>query len=249
MLLCRTDIFELLEGANKNKIRQDSAIDLDWYADRRSPARSLLVRIANLRASLAFGDKTDVFSEFLPTTTFRQPTPKVLLDTTRHTPRDFLQLLKYIQSCCVDREVTTANLRSGIRKYSVGYFLPEIIDELEGYVTAVEAKEFFRLVGILRSRDFSVEQVYSLLDSEPTFLKKENIDVILRALFECSALGNVQRKARGQWFLTFRYRNRHATFNIGERLILHRGLWSALNLRVDPSWENDMLADEEGSVV
>lgn len=33
LLLCRTDLYERLPGPNKNKIRQDSGVSLDWYHD------------------------------------------------------------------------------------------------------------------------------------------------------------------------------------------------------------------------
>lgn len=244
ILLCRTDIFELLAGANKNKIRQDSCVELDWYADPSAPGDSMLVKIANLRASVAFGEKTDLLSEFFPKKTFGRPTMKVLLDTTRHTPRDFLQLLKYIQGCCTDDSISSENVKSGMRMYSIEYFLPEMIDELEGYATANEAKEFFHLVGSLRSREFSAKQIYEVLEKEKSSLRKDQVDVILRALFECSAIGNVQHRGSGGRFLTYRFRNRHATFNMKEKLMLHRGLWRALNLPVDPTWENELPADE-----
>jgi hypothetical protein len=238
LLLCRTDIFELIAGANKNKIRQDSALELNWYADSRAPSQSLLVKVANMRATLAFGSETELFREFFPRKVFsRQTTRKTLLETTRHTPRDFLQLLKYIQGYCTGPTVTSANVRSGIQRYSTEYFLPEIVDELEGYATASETKEFFQMVGSLRSRIFKVGQIYELLNKDSKALTQDKVDIILGALFECSAVGNIQQNARGQRFYTFRFRNRHATFNLKEPIILHRGLWRALNIPSDPNWD------------
>jgi hypothetical protein len=249
ILLCRTDIFELIAGANKNKIRQDSAVDLNWYSDPKDPEESWLVKIANLRATLAFRSRTDLFEEIIPKAVFqKRSTIKTLLDCTRHTPRDFLQLLKYIQKCCTGPQVTPSNVRSGMRKYSIEYFLPEILDELQGYCTGAEAKEFFQLVGSLRSRDFSAKALYEAAEREQRSLTREKIETILRALFECSAIGNVQIiAARGQRFLTYRFRNRHATFNLKESILLHRGLWWALNLPTDPRWDDDQIFPESGS--
>ena len=253
ILLCRTDIFELISGANKNKIRQDSAIDLNWYSDPNAPGESLLVKVANLRAKLAFGRETDLFQEFIPRRIYKEyrkfgkkgrSTIKVLLDTTRHTPRDFLQLLKFIQKCCTGPNVTVDNVQSGMREYSIKYFLPEIIDELEGYCTGAEAKEFFQLVGSTRSREFSARQLYDIAEAEQRPLSKEKIDTILRALFECSAIGNVQKQSGGSHFLTYRFRNRHATFNIKETILLHRGLWRALNMPNDPRWDDESAGQE-----
>lgn len=239
LLLCRTDIFELLEGANKNKIRQDSAVELDWYSNPSAPQKSRLVNVADLRATLACGRPIKVFEEFFPAKLFNRPTAQALLETTRHTPRDFLQLLKTIQASCRDGGITTTNIRNGIRTYSLEYFLPELIDELQGYVTSAEAREFFKVAGALRQRDFSIKEMYALSESNVSSLSREKIDTAVRALFECSGIGNIERRPDGQVIFTFKYRNRHATIDMNQRLILHRGLWRALNLPVDGTLEDD----------
>ncbi|SDL12221.1 hypothetical protein SAMN04489709_13235 [Paracidovorax citrulli] len=233
LLLCRTDIFELLDGANKNKIRQDSAIEMNWYTNPSSPSESRLVSIANLRAKIALGRNVNVLTEFFPPKLLGKKTSLLLLDNTRHTPRDFLQLLRMIQSACKQGGISADNIRNGIRRYSIEYFLPEIKDELQGYVDSGEIKEFFRLAGALRQRDFSQKELHALAEKEASSLSPEKIDVVLRALFECSGIGNIQNLERGQTHFTFRYRNRHAPFNIRERMLLHRGLWRAFNLPVD----------------
>ena len=233
LLLCRTDIFELLDGANKNKVRQDSSIEMDWYSNPSAPGESRLVSIANLRAKVALGRNVNVLGEFFPPKLFGQKTSMLLLENTRHTPRDFLQLLRMIQSACTDGGLSPENIRNGIRRYSIEYFLPEIIDELQGYVTSNEIKEFFRLTGAMRQRDFSQKELHALAVTEKSLLPAEKIDTVLRALFECSALGNIQTLERGQVHFTFRYRNRHTPFNIRQRMLLHRGMWRALNLPVD----------------
>lgn len=233
LLLCRTDIFELLDGANKNKIRQDSSIEMDWYSNPASPTESRLVSIANLRAKIALKRDTDVLREFFPKKLLGKKTSILLLENTRHTPRDFLQLLKMIQNACMIGELSPENIRNGIRRYSIEYFLPEIIDELQGYVESNEIKEFFRLAGALRQRDFYAKDLHVLAVKEKSFLTVEKIDTVLRALFECSAVGNIQVIKGGKVHFTFRYRNRHSPFNINQRMLLHRGMWRALNLPVD----------------
>ena len=64
IILCRTDLFERLPGPNKNKIRQDSAHEINWYHNPRNPHESLLVKLVNLRASIHFHRDVDVFSMF-----------------------------------------------------------------------------------------------------------------------------------------------------------------------------------------
>ena len=53
VVLCRTDLFEKLPGANTNKIRQDSAIVLDWYQDVRNVRSINLIKLINLRAKVS----------------------------------------------------------------------------------------------------------------------------------------------------------------------------------------------------
>ena len=67
IILCRTDIFEKLPDPNKNKIRQSSAIELNWYNDTQSPEISNLVSMVNQRASIACGENINVFEEWFPT--------------------------------------------------------------------------------------------------------------------------------------------------------------------------------------
>jgi hypothetical protein len=48
-------------------------------------------------------------------------------------------------------------------------------------------------------------------------------------MFECSGVGNVED---GHFW--FKYRNRNSTINFGERIVLHPGLWKALNVADRP---------------
>jgi hypothetical protein len=102
VILCRTDLYEQLPSANKNKIRQDSAIHLDWYHDPHQPGVSNLISLANHRASVCARTPIDIFRNDLPAK-MKAPgggtkdTTRFLLELTRHTPRDFITLLNYIQ--------------------------------------------------------------------------------------------------------------------------------------------------------
>lgn len=59
----------------------------------------------------------------------------------------------------------------------------------------------------------------------------KNLDEILKTLYECSAIGNEYKYSNnGEMRITFKYRNRTSTFNPKHKIILHKGLWKALNL-------------------
>jgi hypothetical protein len=252
LLLCRTDLFEKLPGANKNKLRQDSSINLDWYHDPREPGDSKLVRLVNLKARVTDRALADVFAAYFPPqvmlrggrreklSRLRQPMVLHLLESTRHTPRDFIQVLTHIQrfastseqySTLIRRRLTQDQILSGLRSYSIDYFLPEIKDELVGYFPASVVEAAFSLIGSLRTREFSFKDLCAKAADQPRFGELD-IAGIVTALFECSAIGNVNRArgSRAAMYYTWKYRNRNSTLNLDERLLLHKGMWRALNV-------------------
>jgi hypothetical protein len=171
----------------------------------------------------------DVFAQFFPLSYESNSIYSDLLNFTRHTPRDFLQLLKSIQGCCNTAKVTAANITNGIKHYSVNYFLPEIKDELVGYASHEEIESIFFLMSALRKRDFVIKEIEDLSQTinRGTHI---NFDHLFSALFECSAVGHTYKVNGGQTHYTFKFRNRSMSFNPRDRIILHRGIWKSLNL-------------------
>ncbi|MES5099251.1 hypothetical protein ABUK73_13560 [Agrobacterium sp. BA1120] len=230
ILLCRTDLFERIPGANKNKVRHDSSVEFDWYHDPQNPENSLLLHAAEIRASRSLGSGTKLFGTLIPDQLKGDRVAKQLLDMTRHTPRDFLQLLAHIQGFCTGNIVSVDAFTSGLREYSIKYFLPEITDELSGYADPSEINQMFTAFGRVKKRDFSFSELITAGKSMKKTLTEERIHEICDHLFECSALGAIQNKPGGTTFYSFKYRNRHSSFDEREKIMLHRGLWKALNL-------------------
>lgn len=230
VLLCRTDIFERIPGPNKNKVRQDYALELDWYNDPRDPEQSLLVQVARLRTNRSLGNDINLFKRFFPNHIDGTEVPRLLLDMTRHTPRDFLRLLHHIQEFSGPGLVNSNMVKSGMREYSIKYFLPEIHDELSGYAQPEEIGRLFSIFGRLRKRQFKWSELEEASGLTNKTFSRDRLHELVELLFECSALGNIQNRSGGNTYFTFKYRNRHSTYNEGEQIILHRGLWKALNL-------------------
>jgi hypothetical protein len=234
VVLCRTDLFDRLPGANKNKLRQDSALELDWYETTRDPSRTALVRLAELRARLTDPGMVDLFAAHFPqrvragSRTHR--TIGHLLAHTRHTPRDFLQLLSRIQRFANgDGPLSADEIHGGLRQYCIEYFVPEIKDELDGPLSREQIDAVFETLGALASREFRLS---TLCDLSLEDARRRELDwpPVLKLLFEASAVGNVQSGAGGASYYTFRFRNRHSTLDPNRRMVLHRALVRALNL-------------------
>lgn len=229
VLLCRTELFERLPGPNKNKFRQDLSVELDWFHNPHTPESSNLVHLAKKRAQMSDPDIRDVFIQLLPKKINSKPTLQFLIMHTRHTPRDFLQLLSHIQSCCSRREVDEKNIYAGVKSYASKYFLPEIKDELVGYIDQVNVDKIFMALSSIKKRKFTTAEVSECL-RKSGILEDNELNKILDTLFNCSAIGNVVKGGNGNEFFSFKYRNRHAFFTPSQEIILHTGLNKAMNI-------------------
>jgi len=159
IVLCRTDMFEKLPGQNLNKIKQSNSFTFTWYREGiDSNKHSDLVNLINKRAKLTYPVINDVFKEFFPQKYNNINIYSALLDYTRHTPRDFIQLINYIQQNCDSENVTKTAITKGIKNYSTDYFLPEISNELSGYLPSVAIQPVFNVISSIRSQSFTYEQ-------------------------------------------------------------------------------------------
>lgn len=228
ILLCRTDLFEKIPGPNKNKIRQDSALFLDWYEKTQDPARIKLLELSDQRAKLYDKRIGSVIADYFPAYYKSTNIHKSLLSFTRFIPRDYLQLLKSIQKIENSIRISKESVSLGINDYSCNYFMPEIKDALIGFLPPDEIELLFSFLGSVRKRSFEVKNFLNTVSNNQRF-KKLDIDKCFHALFECSAIGNLSGTSRNPK-TTFKYKNKNAFFNSDEKLIIHNGLLKSLNI-------------------
>ena len=224
-------MFEKLPGQNLNKIKQSNSFTFTWYREGiDSNKHSDLVNLINKRAKLTYPVINDVFKEFFPQKYNNINIYSALLDYTRHTPRDFIQLINYIQQNCDSENVTKTAITKGIKNYSTDYFLPEISNELSGYLPSAAIQPVFNVISSIRSQSFTYEQfikiyndVYALKDIDPLY--------VLNILYDCSAIGHTHYyKENNTTRVLFKYRNRSTAFEKSDTILLHRGLWKAMNV-------------------
>lgn len=228
IVLCRTDIFEKLPDANKNKIRRDCSYSFTWYKEGEDSQEECgLIDLLNKRGRLVYPDIVDVITEFFPPRILDGEIHTELLEMTRHTPRDFMQLMVSIQSHCTSSKVTHKNITEGIKDYSSEYFLPEIKDELAGYIPYQCIDKIINTLSSFRSREFSYKDFCQTFESLQ--ITEVTPDIVLGTLYDCSAIGHAY-PYQDQTRITFKYRNRNSCFSKNNRIILHKGLWKALNI-------------------
>lgn len=228
LILCRTDMFDQMSDPNKNKIKSDDAYVLNWFSEAEADdySQSRLVQLANLRTKLVYPGIKDVFNEFFPKQIKNKNIRRFLLDHTRHTPRDFIQLLTFIQNSCREKKVSHADITRGIKKYSLDYFKGEIRDELSGKITTEEINHIFSLITSLGLTKFRADD---LKEEAKKREETQNLDLqrILPHLFECNAIGNI-KKEKDKTKYYFKFRNPEIQLDFSKDITLHKGLWKAL---------------------
>lgn len=228
IVLCRSDLFNELPGPNNNKIKQASSVTLNWYQNC-DPSSSNLAKLINLRAKVSFGREVNVFKEFFPPSVSQRgrETIRTLFDMTRHTPRDVIQLMCFIQKNTTGASPSVDEIWEGIKEYSKSYFLSEIIDELKLYLSMNEITLTKKLLGEIGKPEFTYDEFKSLVYSSKkySFLDHEKI---LDCLFSCSAIGNFDPITRNH---TFKFRNVDSDFKTNQDIIIQKGMWTALSMK------------------
>jgi hypothetical protein len=99
-----------------------------------------------------------IFPEFLPPKNKRY-TINFLFEHTRHTPRDIIQLLNEIQLHCKQGRVTKEAIFIGLRSYSNDYFVPEIRNQLNGFLSVEEIDNSIKLLSSIGTSHFSYNEI------------------------------------------------------------------------------------------
>ena len=229
VVLCRTDIFDRLPGANINKIRQDESISLNWFDTPSDPGQTRLLRMINLRAQRSLRRRTNVFAEFFPPHIHERDTRKLVLDHTRHIPRDVVQALRKLQQQCgTGGRLTQTQVKSGLRSYSMEYFILELRNELAGYLEPDDIDKALTLLTSLHRQEFTfaeLERAAAELELGPMDLRG-----LVRALFDASCIGTVSHTKGRRPMYTFKYRNPTATIVPGQVMRIHPGALKGLNI-------------------
>lgn len=234
IVLCRTDIFERLPDPNKNKLRRDNAYDFNWYQEGTDNQQNCgLIKIANIRARMHYPEIDNVFDYFFPASFYNSDTRTALLAMTRHTPRDFMQLLVSIQNQCNGYKVTMAEIEKGFKDYSSNYFVPEIKDEMAGYISVAHQDPIFHLLASFHKREITFNEFEGKFRASRTLAScKLSAQDVCNVLYDCSAIGQIYQygKKSDEVNVTFKFRNIYSSFNPDDKIFIHKGLWKVLDL-------------------
>lgn len=231
VVLCRTDLLNKMSDPNSNKFIQNFGIFLNWFQESDELNQVNLIKLVNLRIKVSLNKEISISSFFPTTFEGNKETLKTLLEHTRHLPRDFIQLLNNIQGNTLHNIPSKNDIKSGIHAYSTNYFILEVRNTMSGFLDDNEemADRIIQLLTSMGKTIFSYNDIENKKKSDPRFT---NINIIktLELLFDMSAIGNYNPSTK---YVTFKYRNVHASFDPNQMIFIHKGLHKGLNLRYE----------------
>lgn len=235
VVFLRDDIYDLIQDSDKNKWG-DFRVDLNWDAEKIR--RLIAFRISraidpncievlpfDVAWSKIFGSRPIGVGTNREKT--RISTFEFICRSTLIRPRDFVL---YMQSCA--QYAIDANVRidpyivRSVDKAFSNYLRQELTDEI--FALLPDIVNILDTMSQLRKWNFSIPEFERAYNSrvEQGFIQERNVKFVLQVLYLFSVIGNMPRPGR----YVFRYLNREARLNFNERVVVHRGLFKALQI-------------------
>ena len=242
VLLVRNDIFTRLPLSDAGKMRDDFGIDLDWRMLTGQPERSSLFKLVNSKAPSLLGHQTlDVVSTYFPKEValggrhgpgHRQSIWQYLLNMTRHTPRDLLQLLEHVRRFAAEDSKAFDNrgllrqdaIREGVVRYATRHFVVAVQNELVGRELN-DPELVTRAISTLRnlpSATFTAQQFNEECFGSSSQEDHERTKDLLGWLFFAGAIGN-ERQGRERYMVFYHRRDQSEVYLSGT-LRIHNAL-------------------------
>jgi energy-coupling factor transporter ATP-binding protein EcfA2 len=239
IVFLRDDIYELIQDSDKTKWN-DLRIGLEWNAERIKDLLAFRIsRAINPSGPILSFDvawnKIFFPSNFKLGNGGRKTAQafEYIARSTQYRPRDFIQ---YLKDCC-EEQLMHQNDGSRIGPRVIkkvdnafsNYLKSELIDEIHGVLPDIST--IFDVISQLRKWSFSIKEFIDAYNRQRkrTELKERDPTFVLQILFLFSVVGNHPKASKQM----FRYTNKEARFNFDEQVIVHRGLFKALQIGVN----------------
>lgn len=229
IVLIRDEVLALIPDPNLAKRLNDNGIPLKWYDNSRAPLETPLLKIIEKRAhAVGYAESIkDLWEGWFGHSIDSRDSTGFILDNTRFLPRDLISFFRELQHISTAPPFQRQQILAALGNYSE-WFLQELSDGLVGFVVEEVRAELPAILSEL-GRRFTFERFGEKL-KEHGLSEKQSPDEIAKDMFNASWVGNVWKTEEGTDRYSFKHRKRNATFNRNRDMLVHNGLWKALNL-------------------
>lgn len=233
IIFLRTDIYTLLKDSDKNKWRSFK-VDMDWTEEKIKKMLTHRISVAAETQYSSFNDAWNLLFHPAPVQMGNQNRNRMskfdfITRSTHLRPRDYIQYLIECANSTLSKNQSTISSETvkAVDDLFSDYLRDEIVDEV--YSVMPEINEVFEILSQIRKQTFSPNEFVDAYESYVSTSRIQNrgAENILRMLFEFSIIGN-QPKSHKQ--AIFKYQTVRARFNFRENIMIHRGLYKALQI-------------------
>ena len=236
ILLLRTEILDRIHGPNSAKALHNNSIILNWYQDTNNPFNNDLFKVIEKRAYLVgyTEDIKSLWQYWFPKTIDRSTSYKYILKHTRLLPRDLVVMFSSLQSAYINSNRSSTQspllnrpiILNALRLYSDN-FSTEIFDSIAGLVRKSIRGEIAAILERL-GKEFSYNYIEAIVQEYDPKCSPRNF---ARILYDVSCIGHKWHDPKSKKNrYTFKYRKRFSRFDERKKIIIHPGLWKALNM-------------------
>jgi len=235
MVLMRTDIMNILNDPDLNKIYMDNSVTIDWgdSVNKFSPLLQMIyTKIRKSMKTEKAANKIsdyEIYSTFLPDNISTRTSEEYILGRTFFRPRDVVTYFNLITN---NRDFGNSDRFEWFhftkceQQYS-DYFFREIKNEMCGHFSDSFISESFKLLSQFRKVEFTYSEILKFFEESKIFQEIE-VDKALDALFKFGALGNKwYNDKKDRYFYSWNYRM-ETEIDYGKTFVIHLGLRKAL---------------------
>lgn len=234
IVLIRTDIFNLLNDPDLNKIYVDNSVEIDWgnLVDKYSPLLLMIYnKIRKSLPSMQNKSDTDIYYLMFPGNINGRSMEESLLGRTFFRPRDIITYFNLIaRDYGRSEKFEWFHFTKKEADYSA-YFLREIRNELCGHYVEEIITESLRLLTQFKKVEFEYDELeeFYQLNKERLF-KTIVLDEALALLFNFGAIGNKWfNDYKTRYFYSWNYR-REAEIDYDKTFVVHLGLRKTMGM-------------------
>ena len=229
IVFLRSDIYSLIKDSDKNKWRE-FVMDISWKPD--SLQKMLCHRLSVSSDSKIPED--DVWEAIIPQKFVfmgnrgnnRMQPFQYITRSTQWRPRDYIYYISQCAKLALEKNETvilSATIKQVDREFSE-YLKGEVIDEI--FAVLPDIDNVFSIISQVRKQTFQTKE-FLVAYSNNTGKEQDEGKFVLRQLFEHGVIGN-QPSMRGEQI--FKYQYPQTLFNFNENVVIHRGLYKALQI-------------------
>jgi hypothetical protein len=237
LILLRDDIYDLIKDNDKTKWK-DFSETLDW--NENSIKKLLAFRFTRVIDPNAqdIQNFNSAWKELFSNGEIRYGTKgrkgadpfDYIAKNTLSRPRDYIQYLKICASLSLNNEnqekISPDIVKKANKEFS-NYLKSELVDEIHGIIPDID--EILNVFRSIRKQTLSISEFKKIFNNQVKLgsISTRDFNKVISALFYFSIIGNQPTQKNHP---VFRYKNKEATINFNEQIIIHQGLFRALQI-------------------